>query len=55
MGVVSHTVVIEDEDIPGMGIRFRFDQDSKRADLRAAVDELEESFLNASLPDEVLA
>ncbi len=48
-GVVSHTVVVEDEDLPGMGIVF---DDSTI--LANVVDELEKRFLAGSLPDDVL-
>ena len=52
-GVVSHTVVVEDEDVPGMGIVFRTDATTQAA-LRAAVDELERRFLADQLPDALL-
>jgi hypothetical protein len=52
-GVVSHTVVPEDEDLPGMGIVFRLD-DETRDQLARAVDELERRFLSDSLPDSML-
>ncbi|RMH41535.1 MAG: hypothetical protein D6689_10855 [Deltaproteobacteria bacterium] len=52
-GVVGHTVVIEDEDVPGMGILFRAD-DALRARLRDAVDALERRFVAGDLPDDVL-
>jgi len=52
-GVVSHTVVVEDEDVPGMGIVFRGDGDAL-AQLGAAVDELERRFQSNELPDALL-
>lgn len=52
-GVVSHTVVPEDEDVPGMGIVFALD-DGARASLRAAVDDLERRFLADQLPESFL-
>jgi Tfp pilus assembly protein PilZ len=52
-GVVSHTVVVEDEDVPGMGIVFRLDTRT-RALMEQAIDELEERFLTSALPDAVL-
>ena len=52
-GVVSHTVVVEDEDVPGMGIVFRGD-DATLAQLKTAIDELERRFLSNELPVELL-
>ena len=52
-GVVSHTVVPEDEDIPGMGIVFHFDE-AGRKQLAAAVDDLEKRFLSDELPESYL-
>jgi Tfp pilus assembly protein PilZ len=52
-GRVGHTVVIEDEDVPGMGILFKAD-DGKNGELAELVDELEGKFLAGSLPDDVL-
>ncbi len=52
-GIVSHTVVVEDEDVPGMGILFKF-EGSQEADLTQAIDELEAQFLRGALPEEVL-
>lgn len=51
-GHVTHTVVVEDEDVPGMGIVFT--KDERAAQLIEIIDELEGSFLNGSLPEEVL-
>jgi uncharacterized protein (TIGR02266 family) len=48
-GVVSHTVVPEDEDIPGMGIVFRLD-DGQRDRLIKLVDELEAALKTGKLP-----
>lgn len=53
VGIVSHTVVVEDDDVPGMGIRFRF-RDSQSEEFAAAVDRLEQDFQTGSLPDECL-
>jgi len=53
IGTVSHTVLPEDEDTPGMGIVF----DVRGADRRAlfeAVEKLEAAFLAGKLPDELL-
>ena len=48
MGHVSHTVVIEDEDIPGMGIVFKMDE-ATQATLRSSVDKLEQAFIAGKL------
>src|SRR5262249_55734339 len=52
-GVVSHTVVPDDEDTPGMGILFKLD-DGQRAALTKAVDELERAFMSGTLPEALL-
>jgi len=52
-GTVSHTVVIEDEDVPGMGILFSLSDDERRR-LATIVDELEKAFLDGRLPEDVL-
>jgi hypothetical protein len=52
-GVVSHTVVVEDEDVPGMGVVFKLSPDQETA-IRTAVDELETKFLEGQLGDEYL-
>jgi Tfp pilus assembly protein PilZ len=54
VGLVSHTVVPEDEDVPGMGIVFRL-SDAERVDVAEAVDALEKSFLAGELPEDTLA
>ena len=54
VGVVSHTVVPEDEDVPGMGIVFRL-SDSEQAEVSEAVDTLEKAFLTGDLPEDTLA
>jgi hypothetical protein len=51
-GEVSHTVLIEDEDLPGMGIVFV--QDEVAAKLEVLVDKLEQEFLSGRLPEEFL-
>lgn len=51
-GEVTHTVLIEDEDLPGMGIVFA--EEERSEELTRIIDELEESFLTGSLPEEVL-
>ena len=52
-GVVSHTVVVEDEDLPGMGIRFRH-QAGQRDEMVRLVDELERMFIENRLADDHL-
>jgi uncharacterized protein (TIGR02266 family) len=52
-GMVQHTVVPDDEDIPGMGILFKMD-DAQKAALVKAVDELERAFMSGSLPEALL-
>jgi Tfp pilus assembly protein PilZ len=52
-GVVSHTVVIEDEDVPGMGIRFQFGRD-EQAGFVSLIDELEDRFVHGTLPEDCL-
>lgn len=54
VGIVSHTVVPEDEDVPGMGIVFRL-SDAERKEVAAAVDALEKAFLSGELPEDTLA
>lgn len=53
MGMVSHTVLPEDEDIPGMGIVFTIG-DAERRPLVEAVERLDQAFRAGSLADELL-
>ena len=53
-GLVSHTVVVEDEDVPGMGIRFRYQGQPQRDEVTGAIDEIERLFVANKLPDEHL-
>ncbi len=53
VGIVSHTVVPEDEDVPGMGIVFRL-SDAERTEVSEAVDTLEKAFLSGELPEDTL-
>jgi hypothetical protein len=53
-GVVSHTVLPDDEDLPGMGILFH-GSEAERAMVAAIVDNLAQAFLAGSLPEDVLA
>ncbi len=52
-GIVSHTVLPEDEDTPGMGIVFTARPDERR-DLFDAIEHLDESFRTGGLADEYL-
>jgi hypothetical protein len=52
-GVVSHTVLVEDEDVPGMGIRFQLSAEEAPL-IGEVVDALEALFLADALPDEYL-
>lgn len=53
-GQVVHTVVVEDEDVPGMGIRFQFEDETQSKEFTAAVDQLEKQFLSGKLADNFL-
>lgn len=53
MGKVTHTIVDEDDEPPGMGIVFDLD-DTQRADLLAIVHELEQQLLAGQLPTNVV-
>lgn len=52
-GKVTHTVVVDDEDVPGMGVRYDLN-DGQARELTAIVDRLEADFLAGKLPDEVI-
>ncbi|WP_428262253.1 PilZ domain-containing protein [Haliangium sp.] len=52
-GHVSHTVVAEDDDVPGMGIVF--DEADRGGALPGIIDALEEAFLSGALPEDVLS
>lgn len=52
-GVVSHTVVVEDDDVPGMGILFTLTPEQRTA-FESRVDALEKAFLSGSLPEDTL-
>ncbi len=49
MGRVSHTILVDDDEDPGMGIVFEVDE-AQRADLVAIVKDLEEQLLTGRLP-----
>ena len=51
-GRVGHTVLVEDEDIPGMGVVFTT-HDSETALIHELVDGLEKSLLAGTLPESV--
>jgi Tfp pilus assembly protein PilZ len=53
-GTVVHTVVVEDEDIPGMGIRFSFEDEAAADAFSESVDGLEKLFLSGKLSDDYL-
>lgn len=53
MGKVSHTILEEDEEPPGMGIVFDLD-DAGREHLQAVIRELEELLEKNELPDPVI-
>ncbi len=53
MGVVSHTVLPEDEDTPGMGIVFT-SRDSEKKPLVEAVERLDQAFRTGALSEDVL-
>lgn len=52
-GVVTHTVIPEDEDVPGMGVRFELDERGQ-AEIKAVVDQLEAALYRGTLPEDVL-
>lgn len=52
-GVVSHTVVVEDLDVPGMGIRFTFPEGAGERFVEI-IDKLEKRFIEGNLPDDCL-
>lgn len=53
VGKVSHTIIAEDEEPPGMGIVFELD-DAQREQLVAVVKELEQLLQDGELPTNVL-
>ncbi len=52
-GTVTHTVIVEDEDIPGMGIKYALEP-GEAADVLAAIDRLEDAFFKRQLPEEMI-
>jgi uncharacterized protein (TIGR02266 family) len=53
-GVVSHTVIVEDDDVPGMGVRFTMSE-SQEQQLVEMIDQLEHEFLAGGLPEDVIS
>jgi uncharacterized protein (TIGR02266 family) len=54
-GTVTHTVLPEDDDVPGMGVRYLTADPAAAAELVRLMDGLERAFLAGQLPDEVIA
>lgn len=52
-GKVTHTVIVEDEDVPGMGIVFELPP-ATASELVGIVDDLEARFMAGTLPEEVI-
>ena len=52
-GAVVHTVIVEDGDVPGMGLRFDCLL-AEQVEMQAAYDELEDAFCHGKLPEEVI-
>jgi Tfp pilus assembly protein PilZ len=52
-GKVSHTVIVEDGDTPGMGIRFQF-ADGEGSRMKEVIDQVEAAFIRGLLPEEVI-
>ena len=50
MGKVSHTILAQDEEVPGMGVVFDLD-DAAREQLQAIVRELEDALEKGDLPE----
>jgi Tfp pilus assembly protein PilZ len=53
VGKVSHTILADDEEPPGMGIVFDLD-DAQREQLHAVIRELEEALEQDALPDPLI-
>jgi Tfp pilus assembly protein PilZ len=53
-GVVSHTVIVEDEDLPGMGVRFSVNEALEKQ-LTELIDRLEADFFTGKLPEDVIS
>lgn len=52
-GTVGHTVVVEDEDVPGMGVRFALDE-AGLAEMATIVDQLEAAFFAGTLAEDII-
>jgi uncharacterized protein (TIGR02266 family) len=53
-GMVSHTVVLEDEDLPGMGVRFVYQSPAEREEVVRVIDQIERLFIEDKLAEEHL-
>jgi len=53
-GNVTHTVVVDDEDVPGMGICYVADEPVQK-ELVVIVDRLEKEFMAGTLSDEIIS
>jgi hypothetical protein len=53
VGKVSHTILAQDEEPPGMGIVFQLDE-AQRESLQEVIKELEELLLKNALPDQAI-
>ncbi len=53
-GHETHTVIVEDDDVPGMGVRYVLGGDESAA-LTALFDGLEAEFMSGKLPDDVIS
>jgi len=53
-GNVTHTVVVDDEDVPGMGICYVADEPVQK-ELVVIVDRLEREFMAGTLSDEIIS
>jgi hypothetical protein len=52
-GAVTHTVIVEDDDVPGMGIRYTLDE-RESTDMKSAIDQLEEAFFKGTLSEDII-
>lgn len=50
VGKVSHTILAQDDEPPGMGVVFDLD-DAQREQLQSVIKELEDALMNGALPD----
>jgi len=52
-GTVTHTVIVEDDDVPGMGVKYSLDG-SEQTEMKAAIDQLETAFMSGTLAEEII-